>query len=298
MIIWLSFGLMVILAIGVLFYALYYESYRLKKKQKRYVEVYKKQLKDLEEDLRIGLINEDYFSDAENELQRNIISSLKEEALYYEIEQKKHNFKEARIKNIVAGFVIFLIIGTGLFFYTYTGSPNIGSDIFSERVQTEEGNKKSNEFINKVIISLKNNLNDNPHDLDRWLVLGKAYMRIEEYSMAIGALREAAIISNFDSSVMSMVGEAIILDNNGEVGIVAEEIFLDILQKNPSHITARYYIALAQAQKGNTKKALDSWMELAADTPADAEWRSAIISAIERAASELEIVIPNVPYAK
>ena len=45
-----------------------------------------------------------------------------------------------------------------------------------------------------------------------------------------------------------------------------------MLQADPNDARARYYLALARGQAGDMRGALDRWVELAAQSPADAPW--------------------------
>jgi cytochrome c-type biogenesis protein CcmH len=52
---------------------------------------------------------------------------------------------------------------------------------------------------------------------------------------------------------------------------------------------SRYYLAFAQLQAGDAKGALDAWVALAADAPADAEWLPLVHQRIAQAAKALGI---------
>src|SRR5207248_1524111 len=67
-------------------------------------------------------------------------------------------------------------------------------------------------------------------------------------------------------------GEAQVLAADGKVTPAAGEAFEAALADKESAPRSRYYLALAKSQQGDTQGALQGWVDLAADAPADAEW--------------------------
>ena len=60
----------------------------------------------------------------------------------------------------------------------------------------------------------------------------------------------------------------------------AQVLIADVLAKNPKDFRARFYDALVHEQAGDQKGALDRWITLLADSPADAGWRSDVSARI------------------
>ena len=72
----------------------------------------------------------------------------------------------------------------------------------------------------------------------------------------------------------------------------ARSAFLRAIELLPAEPRARFYLGLAERQAGDAQAALDWWIDLEADTPADAPWRellaTRIVEAAERADVDLE----------
>jgi cytochrome c-type biogenesis protein CcmH len=63
-----------------------------------------------------------------------------------------------------------------------------------------------------------------------------------------------------------------VLAAGGTVTAQAKQAFETALADKESAPRSRYYLALAKAQAGDAKGALQDWVDLEADSPADAEW--------------------------
>jgi cytochrome c-type biogenesis protein CcmH len=87
----------------------------------------------------------------------------------------------------------------------------------------------------------------------------------------------------------------------GTVGPEARAAFERALELDPANPGARFYSALAMLQRGDRQAALDAWIALIADTPADAPWLADLRSQAAALADDLgldpERVLPDASAA-
>jgi cytochrome c-type biogenesis protein CcmH len=95
-----------------------------------------------------------------------------------------------------------------------------------------------------------------------------------------------------DPEVLSSLGEALTLEADGVVTPDAQSLFRRALEKASDDPRAAYYLGLADAQGGDSKAALERWQALERIAPADAPWRPALRSEIERVARTAGLPIP------
>src|SRR5690606_28612133 len=95
--------------------------------------------------------------------------------------------------------------------------------------------------------------------------------------------------------VQSAYGEALAAAVGGQITVAAQTAFETALEIDPAEPRARFYLALADAQKGRVQEALDAWVALEAEAPADAPWRPAVTAQIEQAAAELGLDPATLP---
>jgi cytochrome c-type biogenesis protein CcmH len=110
-----------------------------------------------------------------------------------------------------------------------------------------------------------------PDDLQAWVYLGRGYMGVGDAGDAAKAYARAVTLANKsghpDAGLDTLYGEALVAQANGEVGAEAEAAFRAALKLDPKEQAARYFIAQAQAARGDKQGALTILNELLAETP-------------------------------
>jgi cytochrome c-type biogenesis protein CcmH len=119
--------------------------------------------------------------------------------------------------------------------------------------------------------------------------LARTEISLGQYAEAAEAYRHAADLSGHRADVLGDWGEAQILAAGGTVTPAAREAFQAALADKEHAPRSHYYLALAQSQQGDTKAALQGWVDLAADSPDDAEWLPLLRQRIAEAATTLRI---------
>jgi cytochrome c-type biogenesis protein CcmH len=185
--------------------------------------------------------------------------------------------------------------------YALLGSPAVPDQPFAERsaagnvnVASGEANAPGNSSgsaaphdMAEAIARLTAHLKEQPDDLNGWLLFARSQMSLGHFSEAASAYRKAADLSNDRADVIGDWGEALVLAANGKVTPEARKAFEKALPDPEDAPRSRYYLALADQQQGNVKGALQQWVDLEAETPADAEYLPMLRQRIAEAASGL-----------
>jgi cytochrome c-type biogenesis protein CcmH len=124
----------------------------------------------------------------------------------------------------------------------------------------------------EAVRQLTARLQAHPDDLQGWLLLAHSDLDLSRYQEAADAYRRAAELSGQKPEIVGDWGEAQVLAAGGMVTAQAQQAFRTALSDPESAPRSRYYLALAKAQAGDAKGALQDWTDLEADAPADAEW--------------------------
>ena len=145
----------------------------------------------------------------------------------------------------------------------------------------------------QAIAKLEQHLKDEPNDLQGWLLMAQTYTRMGRFDDSVEAYRHAVGISQGkEPGILSSYAEAMIAANQGMVPEEAARTFEAVLQSDPNDARARYYLALARGQAGDMRGALDRWVELAAQSPADAPWLPTVRQRITETAGSSESTSP------
>lgn len=238
------------------------------------LDIYRDQLAELDQDLEAGLLSEGEAASARREIERRMLAA----------DRRAGPAPGSRASHgkalAVAILVVFPIMAVGL--YAWLGEPGLPSLPYAER---EEERAAAGGVMARVQELLRRT-EENPGDAAAWLELAALRAQIDRFGPAAEAYR-AALEAGADPRYNAALGEMITLASGGTVTPGALEAFEKTLAADPGNPRARYYVALALSQEGRLRAALDAWMALAADSPADAPWRPTLERAIRTIAAEM-----------
>ncbi len=119
-----------------------------------------------------------------------------------------------------------------------------------------------------VIPQLVRRLERNPEDLEGWLMLGRSYVAIEQYSLAIRAYQRADRLAE-GRSPEALIGwaEALVLSDEAELNGRAGELIERAIELDPRSGKALFYGANAAMRRGDLPLARQRLSELLALEP-------------------------------
>ena len=238
-------------------------------------EIFRDQLAELDRDERAGLIGQAEATAARNEISRRLLAAQAESA------DTKDDAPPVPAWMAVA--TIATVPAIALATYLYSGRPDLPAQPLAERIAGAVENQDMAAMIRQV----ERHLEKEPKDLRGWLVLAPSYRRMGRFADAANAYRRALLINGPDAELLTDLGEAMVLDNQGIVSQEASKVFSQALTVDSGFMKARFYSALALQQEGKTAGALEIWRGMLANAPADAPWREAVSRQIEAAGGAL-----------
>jgi cytochrome c-type biogenesis protein CcmH len=249
------------------------------------IAVYKDQLSELQHDLERGLINQTEVESARTEIERRILALAEEADETVDAGKTSLSFSIGAIVLAVPAltFGVYLYLGTP----DYPNIPFASRDLKAEQARTQRL-KEAAEMAG-LIDTLAKRLEEDPNNLRGWLLLGRTYLTMEREADAVAALRRAVELAPKNPAVAMELGEALIISNDNRVGPESRTILNAVLSSDARSPRARYYLALADAQDGNLKNALQGWTDLLAVSKANAPWRATVMESIRRAAEDLKV---------
>lgn len=119
-----------------------------------------------------------------------------------------------------------------------------------------------------VLKQLEARLQQNPEDVEGWLILGRAYASLERFERAIDAYEKAYDLTK-GNSVDATIGlaEALALADQESLSGRAGQLFEAALEKAPNHPKALWYGAIAALQDGDLRRGRDRLQQLLAQEP-------------------------------
>jgi cytochrome c-type biogenesis protein CcmH len=277
---WLLAGLLTALAVAVLLIPLLRRPKDAAARRDYDLAVYRDQLSELDRDLARGILSADQAEAARTEIERRLLGAA---------EGGPEGGSEGGAKSaeprrgVLAAATVVALPAAALGLYLVLGAPGVPSVPFAERPTAQPVPQD----IALLVERLAARMAETPDDPEGWRLLGRTYLQIGRPVEAVDALRQAVTRGADGASVWASLGEALVEVNQGLVVVDAREAFARVLKHDPGDPRARYYTGLALAQDGRPREALETWVALAADAPADAPWREVVAAQIARAAEDL-----------
>ena len=142
---------------------------------------------------------------------------------------------------------------------------------------------------------LEQKLLADPSNAQGWILYARTESMLGDWNKAADAYHRAIDLGQHGAEVYSGYGEMQVMLANGIVSPAAHDAFSKALTADPASGVARYYLALADAQSGEEKRAIGAWLELAAGLPEDSPMRDEIGHRIADAAKSTGIDAPPLP---
>ncbi len=250
------------------------------------LEVYRDQLAEVDRDLERGVVNPDQAEAARAEIARRILAVG--ETGSPAGGTPSGDRAPPQPKRITALVLLVTIPGTALVLYLMVGRPDLPAQPLAGR-DSQPAASTAPANIAAAVAHLAERLNREPDDLEGWTLLAQSLAKLDRPAEAVDAWRHALTLAKDDPDLQAGLADALMTTNQGVVPDEARRLFEAILIKRPADPQASHFLALAQAQGGDFRGALDRWTALATASPADAPWLPMVQRAIADMARRLNL---------
>ncbi len=275
MILFLFCALITFLVLFLLAYPFLRPTNKTDERDEHGLDIYRDQLAELKKDVERGLVLPEEEKEAQTEIERRML--LEAEA------QSSKTATHANGNIFMFGLIGLLPILAGLVYFAQ-GKPDQQATPYASRTDLETaptGADGMHSDMSDIVGSLQTRLSANPEDAEGWALLARSLVNLRRHSEAVSAYQEAnRLTGGRDRQLAAEYAETLVIANEGIVGQEAERIFQIFIEENANDPQARYYLALAKAQRGATEEAVDDWRALLQDSPASAPWVSIVESQI------------------
>lgn len=290
--IWLGFGILAVFALGFVLWPLLRAQHTEAGRKAHDITVYKAQLAEIGEELARGALTEPEAAAAKLEIQRRLLRADAAADI-----AAGHTTRTTALAGTIAVFLLVPLLGGAL--YLQLGRPEAAQLDLAQAQQRSAQEAKLREDTERLIAQLRERLAADPNRADGWLLLGRSLLATDRPTEAIPALDRAITLEPDDVEGYALRAEALTLAADGSVTPQAQRDFRAVLEREPQHPGARYYLGLARLQEGDTRGAYDDWYALAADSPADAPWLDLVQARLRELAPRLGIALAQaVPAPK
>lgn len=248
------------------------------------IAVYQDQLEELDRDVEKGILPEAEAASARIEISRRLLAAADSEGV-------EPGVARAGRSKVFLIAVVGVLPVCVLAIYLAMGSPGLPGQPYAERLE-----KPLDQLpVEGLVARLEEQLKQKPDDATGWRLIAPVYLQLGRYSDAINAFGTIMQLEGRDADALAGLGEALTLSGDGMVPPPARQAFEAALGEDPAHPRARFYLALAKAQRGDIADALADWQALLAEAPVGAPWAAAVEAQIR--AAENILARQNAPNA-
>ncbi len=252
--------------------------------------VYRDQLQEIERDIGRGLITAEEAGVARLEIERRILATVTGPAAIAPM--------AARGGSVVAASLALLVAAGAGGLYVFLGHPDLPDLPSAGRgAEPRDPDAKAHRDLASSEAHLEEKLKANPNDASGWVLLARTASALNDWEKAGDAYRHALALTDNRPDVGAAYGEMLVLAADGIVTPTAHDTLKAVLARDPDNPAARYYLALADQQAGNTEAAIDAWQKLAGEQAPDSPVRAEIADRITAAAKAAGLPVPPLALA-
>lgn len=261
------------------------------------IEMFRQQISEIEVQVENGTLNSEDAKATRREIERRILTIAKRQ----DEKMTDSNDRTRMISIAITGG--WIVVGSVLI-YGAVGSPDIASEprigaippapVASAPLAPPTAAENNLASVDSMVASLAARLQENPDDVQGWQMLGWSLLRLQDFPGAAEAYGRAASLVPDNPEVLSLYGEALVRTTGGVISDAAKAQFERSLSIDPMNPRSRFFMAMVLDQDGQRQEALDAWIGLLADSPADAEYRPGLVERIREQAAALGVDVSDV----
>jgi len=277
MMLWIALAVMTVLAVGLLLPALLRRAADAPTRAEYDLRVYRDQLAEIERDVERGLIDPEQAAAARTEIGRRLIAAGETAAA-------EAGATPATGKGRVAAAIVAVIVPVvAIGIYARLGDPELALHGPSTQTAGESHD------MDALVAQLGERLKSRPNDATGWALYARSLAGLGRFAEAEPAFAKAIALNPKDADLAARYAETLIFRADGSVTPAARKTLESALAVDRAEPRARYYLGLADRQAGRVREALERWIALEAESPADAPWRKPLAERIAEAATEAGI---------
>ncbi|MBI1425055.1 MAG: c-type cytochrome biogenesis protein CcmI [Gammaproteobacteria bacterium] len=246
------------LAFAVLAFSLKWQRKPRLDRDQQNIDIMRQEFVDLKAQLEGGELSQEEYQRAYDELVITLGNDLKSTDT-----SSTPRFQIGQGATLITLLVFLSAISFGLYFKL--GTPG-ALNPSQQEASMEEAHKTAGingmPSVDAMVEGLREKLQKDPDNLRGWLMLGRSYMVLKKYDLAVDALSHAYGLNSEDNNTLLFYADAITMQNGGVINDKAFKLVKRALDKDPTNPTALWMTAMAYEGKEDFKAAVTYWEKL------------------------------------
>lgn len=239
------------------------------------VNIYRDQMRELDEDLAAGTIDQGRHAEARSELERRLLEDT--------VDSSVNAAPAPRSGKMTAAFLAIAIplAATGL--YLVVGTP---AGLEPEQVAgSAAGHGITPQQVEQLVDKLAARLQASPEDSEGWVMLGRSYAMLDRFSESAAAYAQAVARVPGDAQLLADYADVLAMSQGGRLAGEPEKLVQRALAIDPGNPKALALAGTAAFEQKQYATAVAYWQKLLALMPPGSDIANSVQSNIAEAQS-------------
>lgn len=241
------------------------------------LSIYRDQLHELDADLENGTLDRAQYEAAKREIERRVIEEVEENT----DQMAKPGGAQWTMAIVIAVLIPLLAVPM----YLALGTPAALDPSMVASSQQEGAHDISPQRIAAMMEQLKIRLQDNPDDLEGWIMLAKTSQAIGRHDESVRAFREIVKRSPPDAQLLADFADTLAIANGRSLEGEPQQLIEQALAVDPKNVKALALGGTIAFQKKDFTKAALLWRRILESVPPESEFAQRIQGSIAEADS-------------
>jgi cytochrome c-type biogenesis protein CcmH len=237
------------------------------------IAVYRDQLRELEQDLVAGTLSRDNYEEAKAEIERRLLDDVRDADDALQEGTVGGNAAVVLGATLpIAAFALYFAVGN---FHTLlpggAGAPQ------------QEAHSISEEQIRELTGRLAARMEQEPENVEGWIMLGRSYIALNEFDKAAKAYAHAVARAGDDAALLADYADALAMAQGRRLEGEPEKIIQRALAIDPQNMKALALAGSAAFEKRDYAAAIQYWERLLKFAPEGSEFAQSVRASIGEA---------------
>ena len=278
---WVLTVLMLLIAITVLVFPLI--KTRSKKSlayKESNLQIHDEKLKELDVDLEEGRIDQSFYTQAKEELDRELLIDIPVES---QQTAAQHYTSIAQRHPVLALVISVFVPLLSMLLYLEIGMHSASDESVVAQQQPEQKEPSVEEMASK----LEAHIEQNGGTAQQWTMLGRTHKYLGRYELAAKAFGVALETDKENAQLMLESAEVTALGNNRVFTPAARELVLKAYALEPDNMNALWFVGVAEYQQGNYQQAIQHLTKMLPMASKEEDVMRSVISVITESREKL-----------
>lgn len=246
------------------------------------ITVYRDQIAELDRDLENDILTQEQYEKSKQELQQRMLQDVSEK-------EKMIIKKNKKIHNIALSTIITLALPlAAVFLYLVIGDTRglLPQAQLANATQMNRGGSDTpagHDNFSSVLENLIQRLNQNPEDIEGWIMLGRTYAIMERYAEASNTYAKLVELVPNNPQILSDYADVLAMKNQGTLAGKPTELIHEALRIDPQYPKALALAGTAEFEQEKYDQAAAHWEKLLEVIPDDSQLAKSVKDSINEA---------------